>query len=702
MNSWSQAPLIRLIFPFIAGILFAINTPLKPNEYFFIIICVLITVISCIVFIPKINRSYQKSWRFGILLNITFFLAAYQLTIDRTERLKPNHFLKFTDNAEYAFVRIKEFGKEKEKSISIIVDVLAINQSGKFISTCGKTVVYIEKNINSLKLKYGDELLLKAKFVNIPLPQTPTAFNYRDFLANKQIFKQSFLKSADWLNTGINSGYSLIRTSINIQHHLLSILVNNDFNKDELSVSAALLLGNSDKLDSDIVSAYSSSGVLHVLAVSGLHVSIIFLILNGLLFFMGKIKNGNIIKALLLLFLLWLYALITGLSPSVLRAVTMFSFIIVAKAFNRNTNIYNTLAASALLLLLISPYIIMQVGFQLSYIAVIGIVAIQPKIYQWLTISNRFLDYVWAITSVSIAAQLVTLPLTFYYFHQFPVYFLLANLLVIPLSTLALCLGIVLFIVSGNPLLLKYALILFKPIVTLLNTYVKQVEKLPHALIDNIYISQLESILLYGIIIFLFFYLNKKHTSYLLVSLSCLVVLLGSFSVNNYQSQKQKKIIIYNIPKAYAIDFINSKKTVLITDTLALYKINTFVSNLKLNWSSLGITNNSIVHSTVFNDCLWIKDNCIQFYNKRLVLINKEFKIKSNFKNSSPLKIDYLILSNNSTVSIDRLKLLFDPKLIVFDSSNSDYIINNWKQHCKKIKQPYYSVVESGTMVINL
>lgn len=702
MNLWSQAPLIRLIFPFIAGILFAINIPSEPNDYLLIIVWVLVTIISCIVFIPRLNRSYQKSWRFGVLLNITFFIVGYQLTTDRTERLKPNHFLNFTDSAQYAYVRIKELGKEKEKTISVVVDILAINQPGKFISTCGKSVVYIEKNINSLKLKFGDEILLKAKFSDIPLPQTPTSFNYRNFLANKQIYKQTFLKSADWLYTGINKGNPLMRSSINIQHHLLGILANNNFNKNEFSVSAALLLGSSDKLDTDIVSAYASSGVLHVLAVSGLHVSIIFLVLNSVFFFMEKIKNGTIVKALILLFLLWLYAFITGLSPSVLRAVTMFSFIIVAKAFNRNTNIYNSLAASALLLLLINPYLIMQIGFQLSYIAVIGIVSIQPKIYGWFTISNRLLNYVWAITSVSIAAQLATLPFAFYYFHQFPVYFLLANLLVIPLSTLVLCMGIVLFIVAGIPILLKYMLLLFKPMVALLNICVMTIQKLPYALIDNIYVNQLETIFLYGIIIFLFFYFTKKSTYYLMASLSFIIVLLSSFSFNNYQSQKQKRIIIYNAPKVYAIDFINSKNTVLFTDTLVLYKTNTFLSNLKLNWSSLGITNNSTAHSTIFNDCLWIKNNCIQFYNKRLVLINKEFQIKSDFKNSKPLKIDYLILSNNTTISIDKLKTLYDPQLIVFDSSNSKYKINSWKEHCKKMKQPYYSVVESGTFTINL
>jgi competence protein ComEC len=702
MNPRSQAPLIRLIFPFITGILFAINMPLQQNDYFLITVFVLITIVSGIVFIPTLKRSYQKSWQFGILLNITFFILAYQLTIYKTERLKPNHFLNFTGNAQYAYVRVKEFGKEKEKTISVIVDILAIKENEKFISTCGKSVIYFEKNDKSLKLKYGDELLFKVKFLDIPLPQTPIAFNYRNFLANKQIYKQTFLKSADWLYTGINNGNLLLSISNNIHHYLLDILANNHLNKDEFSVSAALLLGSSDKLDTDIISAYASSGVLHVLSVSGLHVSIIFLVLNGVLFFMEKIKNGSIVKALLLLFLLWLYALITGLSPSVLRAVTMFSFIIVAKVFNRNTNIYNTLAASALLLLLINPYLIMQIGFQLSYIAVIGIVAIQPKIYKWFTITNRFLDYVWAIISVSLAAQIATLPFTFYYFHQFPVYFLPANLLVIPLSTLVLCMGMILFIVSGIPLVLKYVLMLFKPIVTLLNICVKEIEKLPHALVDNICINQLETFFLYAIIIFLFFYFSKKNVFYLLVSLSCIIVLLSSFSVSNYQSKKQKKIIIYNAPETCAIDFINSQKTVLLTDTLVLYKTNTFVSNLKLNWSSLGITSNNIAHSTVFNDYLWIKNNCIQFYNKRLVLINKAFQLKSDFKNSIPLKIDYLILSNNNIISIDKLKLLYDPKLIVFDSSNSVYRINNWIEHCKKIKQPYYSVVESGTMIINL
>ena len=234
---------------------------------------------------------------------------------------------------------------------------------------------------------------------------------------------------------------------------LLNILKENGLKNNELAVASALILGYKDDLGEELKHSYSSAGATHVLAVSGLHVGIIFLVLNFLLNILDKNDRFKISKAILLICFLWAYATITGLSPSVVRAATMFSFVTIGKSFGKSSSIYNTLCASAFVLLVYNPYLIMEVGFQLSYLAVVGIVYFQSIIYKWIYVKNKFLKYIWMITSVSIAAQLTTFPLGLLYLHQSPTYLFASNLFVIPGAMLIIGLGILLFITSWIPLI---------------------------------------------------------------------------------------------------------------------------------------------------------------------------------------------------------------------------------------------------------
>jgi len=341
-------------------------------------------------------------------------------------------------------------------------------------------------------------------------PQNPGEFDHKRYLAFHNVYHRAYLKNTDWVYSGNTSANPLLQFSLTLRNKLLNILSANHIKGNEFSVGAALLLGYEDQLDQDIISSYANTGALHVLSVSGLHVAIVYVFFNWLLFFLDKMKYGAIIKTILLLAFLWLYTLITGLSPSVLRATTMLSFIVIAKASNRYTNIYNTLAASIFLLLLIDPFLIMNVGFQLSYLAVIGIVYIQPKIYDWFYVQNWLLDKTWMLTSVSIAAQIATFPLALFYFHQFPNYFLVSNFIVIPLSTLVIYLGIALFVLAKVSMVALYLSMGFNYSVWFLNESVKEIEKWPYASLQGISITVLENWLFYGFIILFFYLFNKR------------------------------------------------------------------------------------------------------------------------------------------------------------------------------------------------
>lgn len=702
MSTWNQAPLVRFIFPFIAGIITAIILPLEL-KYGIPFVCALALLISIPVLVPKLNISYRRSWGFGVLVNITFFLFAYQLTIFKTEKFSEHHFSKLCDSTAFVYVQLTEPYLEKQRSVKVPVEVMAVKQNNKWKNTCGKAMLYFKKDEKALRLNYGDGVVVNANFIEIPPPQNPGEFNYKRFLSFHNVYHQAYVKSADWLYSGVNTGNVLKAKSIQLRNELLKILTEHNIKGNEFAVGSALLLGYEDKLDADIISAYSSTGTLHILSVSGLHVAIVYLVFNWLLFFFYKIKYGGIIKAVLLLLLLWFYAALTGLSPSVLRAATMFSFIVIAKAYNRNTNIYNTLSASAFLLLLIDPFLIMDVGFQLSYIAVIGIIAIQPKIQQWWEPKTWLMEQVWSITSVSIAAQIATFPLALYYFHQFPNYFLVSNLIVIPASTAVIYLGVAMFSVAKISAIVGYLAIGFNYCVWFLNQTVFEMEKWPYALISGISISILETLLIYAFIAFLFYYFIKPTFKILLISLSLLLFIGCSQISEQIQQDCQKKFIVYNVPKISALDFISARTNVLLTDSLFSKNETGLSFRVKNNWYNFGMNESRIIPIAIGTENiktanLMVNNNFIQFFDKRIVLVNEQ----SSLTHSKPLPVDYVIISKNKGIALSDILKNYPTKMIVFDSSNSQYLIDKWKEECDVLKQSYYSVVDSGAMVVEL
>ncbi len=702
MNVWNQAPIVRLIIPLIAGILAAVYFPFQ-FEYGILIVGLLAVIISALILIPKLNFSYKQSSWFGIVITVFLFVMAYQLTILKTEKFASDHFSKFTDSTEYVYGRLAEPYLEKAKSLKAVVKILAVRKGNTWQKTSGRAMIYFKKDVHSLKLDYGDEIIMKADFKKIPAPQNPGEFNYQSFLAFHNVFEQAYIKEGSWVFSGNNGGNSLMHYSISLRNSLLKTLTANHLQGDEFSVGAALLLGYTDKLDAEIISAYSSTGALHVLSVSGLHVAIIYIVFSWLLFFMDKIKYGSIIKALILIAFLWFYSMLTGLSPSVLRSAAMLSFIIIAKTFNRHTNVYNTLAASAFFLLLFNPYLIMDVGFQLSYLAVLGIVYIQPKIHKWLETDNWLLEQIWTITSVSIAAQIATFPLGLHYFHQFPNYFLISNFIVIPVSTVIMYSGIALFAFAKISFIASYLALAFNWSIWFLNASVKLIETWPYALMRGISISAFETWLIYGLIILFFAYFTKPKFKYLLYALVLTAVILSIRIAEDYQHSGQKKLIVYNIPKISAVDFISAKSNVLLTDTALANHESALLFHVKHNWWELGLSNSTVITSSITAENIKIKNNFIQFMDKRIAVLNDKSELKNAEKLSAqPINLDYLIISKNAKIKMAAVLKLFHAKKIIFDSSNSEYIVNKWKADCIKLNQPYYSVTDSGAFIVDI
>jgi competence protein ComEC len=310
------------------------------------------------------------------------------------------------------------------------------------------------------------------------------------------------------------------------------------------------------------------------------------------------------------------------------------------------------------------------------------------------------LKQVYTLITVSIAAQLATLPVSLYYFHQFPNYFLLSNLVVIPLSTGIIYMGMLLILISGNAWLLNYVSLFFSKTITLLNAAVMYIRDLPYAVTDNISMDAMEVCLMYVFIVYIFLYFHKKKYDYLKMSLCLLIVGLSMQVIKQAKQRQQKKIIVYAIPKMSAVDFISAQEHVLLTDTS--YQEKTGINYMKQNWCNLGLQAPLIASKCMKTGTVFIKDEAIQFYTRRLIILRENGKIKELQQQGKSMAVDYVVISGNVNVKIEAVKAVYKPGCIVFDLTNSSYRLKKWEKECLVLHQRYYSVADSGAYIAEL
>ena len=356
-------------------------------------------------------------------------------------------------NGEFYLATILEKPIPKEKSFKSELLIKQVYCPHKHYQTNEKMIAYFAKDCKVHNLRAGDKMLFKSKPAFVTNKGNPFEFDYKNYLARKRIYRQVYIPSHDYKTVAIEGCKPLRIFAKQLREKLLNIYRENHITDDEFAILSALTLGYKDELDKDVKNVFSSAGAMHVLAVSGLHVGIIYLIINFLFGFLKKRRIGRHIFMVLSIILLWIYALITGFSPSVLRAATMFSFIVIGENLRRPCNIYNTLSASAFFLLVLNPNLIFEVGFQLSYCAVIGIVFFQPKFHKLFQFNYWATDKLWGLFTVSLAAQLATFPFSIYYFNQFPTYAWLSNFIVIPAAFLFIYLSMGVLLFSSIPLI---------------------------------------------------------------------------------------------------------------------------------------------------------------------------------------------------------------------------------------------------------
>jgi competence protein ComEC len=543
---YSSVPFLRLLIPLFIGEGVQRCWPAISPVH---ILSILFGLVAFLIIFRKLSFKGQSYW--GVVFFISVFCIGFLRSIQSTA------YFPVLPKQQY-FTILDDYPLEKEKTFQVVCQIAETNY---------RVIAYLSKSKSIMDAEPGDVLFFDGLPEIVQNDGNPFEFDYRNYLNNKDIGYRIFLKESQFAILKGARQLDLSRQALIGRKNLIENLHQSGIIKESVDLIASISFGARDEVDKETIKSFTNTGVIHVLAVSGMNVGLIFIILDFFLRFLKSFRSGSVLYTLIILIGIWSYALLTGMSASILRAAMMFTFVLIGTILRRKTSIFNSLAVSAFLLLVWDPSLITDVGFQLSYAAVLAIVVIQPIIYKQLFFKIWIIDKLWMMISVTFAAQLGTLPFTLNYFHQFPVYFWLANIIVIPLVTLILYLSFAVvflhyvsgFLASALGFILDWA-------VRLVIFTVNFVEDLPWAVWRGLYPSLLQTFLASVLLILIFQFVHKKKASIVYGVFCSAILLFVTFSVSEYKQLTRSEIIFFNLPETRAMAFATGRDVVILYD----------------------------------------------------------------------------------------------------------------------------------------
>ena len=672
--------LLRFTIAFILGIWAGNYLNFQSKIILPIIVLVLV---SLIIFFK--NRYLSGAF----LILLAFVLGLLNLKYqDQTQQ--SNHLINLaTDSIKFYKAQVISLPESRLKTYKVEVETEAINTENVWQKATGKVILYVDKKAKIPQ--YGDVLIVRGSPKHTQPPLNPDEFDYAQFLSYRQIFYTQYLRQTDFIFTNQNKGLQYKKWAYDISQWSDNQLKRLMPWPREYAVAKAMVLGIRDEMDIELTNAYAVAGAVHVLSVSGFHIAIFVYILSKLLYFIEKRKYGNYFYLVITLFLMWFYAVLTGLSAPVIRSALMFTIYLLAKPLHRKENTANALFGSALILLCFDPMLIYSVSFQLSYLALGGIIFLQPKLYQSITFENKILDKLWNLTAVAFAAQLATFPLLILYFHQFSTYFWLANPAVVGLSFLLLPLAFATIALSWIPWLSTILGYLTTFVTWLLNVIVLGIEHLPYSRLDGLWFTHLEVVLVYviiGLLLAMFYFQSKKWLWYALF----LSFALFSFQMVEYKNaQMQKQIVVHHIQNQTVISLIDGQRAWILADSLFFHQprgYDFYLANFYTQKDIRRVTQvawelpESFIKQLPFG-------KIIVWNNQKIILIDKPITQFS-------IRPDVIIVQNSAFKDAEKVRQVFQNQTVIFDGSNKPWIVE------KLSSLPYYFTSKQGAYLRKL
>jgi competence protein ComEC len=696
-----RMPMLRLLLPLILGIIiqdkmqFSLSSTILAGGLLFILL-----FLSWVF--DRISGNYNYRWIYGLLLNCFLLLLSLILMGSKAHK---SSFMDHSFRGGYYLARVSEIPQEREKRFRVMVEPFVLFVNNSTISTSGKALVWLEKDSHAGGLKPGDRLVIPNSFNELANQGNPYEFDYRRFLMLQGVCGESYLSGDLWFLAETNAGKSIHGMSGELREKLLGVLEKYKISGKEYSVAGALLLGNRSGLDSDIRHSYAVSGAMHILAVSGLHVGILYLFLTWILRFLRHGRYTLPLRLIITLLVIWMYASVTGLSPSVTRAATMFSFVAMGRFIGRRASIYNTLASSAMIHLLANPYLLYMVGFQLSYIAVAGIAYFQPLFCSVARFRNPAAAKLWSLTTVSFSAQLAIFPLILYYFNQFPNYFLVTNIFAIPLAMIILYSGLLLFTFSVIPVMSSVFAVILNLALISLNFLTEWISTLPFSYVSDIVISMPVLIILYGIILLISSFAKMRKPVFLIFAMLLAVTGLTLGAGNKIKTAGQKVFIIYNSGGYPLYNFISGRDNIIISGTDEEIRSGT-VPYAAINPSmNLKTRNPNMVSTGEFFNHRRDDDFCfMQKYGRFVDFAGYSILFAPGYEHVCTVKPDYIdlvVFSAGSTPLPEILKSVV-PELVVFDSSVPYSSRMEMTSYCIEKGIKFHDVRVSGALIVSM
>lgn len=690
------SPCMRLFVPFALGLLLGgwLDEPI-PGLGFALAIAV---CGSCFLALKKIR--YRFRWLFGSVFSLTLLLGGYYHVVSYNELRQPSHFSDKAATCHYLIGMVCD-APGKGSRLKVPVRVEAIGHSPDDLEAAsGNVLLFLDITSATESLRYGDRLGFRASVLPAAPPKNPFSFDYSRYLHFQNIHFQAFVKPDSLVRLSSGHGSVVWRSALGCRDKLLALLHQHFPTQDEYAVASALLVGYKDDLSDDLRTAYAETGSMHALAVSGTHVGMLY---TGIFFLLKRLRLrgrwGRMAETVLILAAIWAFTFLTGATASVLRASVMFTTYMAGKAMFREASVWNVLPASAFGLLLYNPYFLFDAGFQLSYAAVAGMVFFYPRFYRLSPVLPGWADWAWKVLLVGFAAQLGTLPLSLYYFHQFPVYFWLAGWAVV--------FGGAVFMAGGAALVVLEALSTVAAgwlgqalywMLYGLNQLIVGIQHLPGSVLGGIWMSGWAALLLYVIIAFLGAAMVERKAKWLLGAMSLLTFLGICRMVRDVEQMGQEQMTVYHVSKSSLMDFFDGQKVVGLSDTLTAKQV--LFAAQPNRWASgtRDIQSISLAGDAVFaHPNLMFDPPFVQFFNLKIVIINDARW--SKWSGVAPVPVDVLLLSKNPRISIAQCRAQFPCKLVVFDASNTWKQAERWKAECEAEGVAYHDVREQGAWV---
>ncbi len=673
--NYSAVPFVRLLIPLVVGRILSLFLDISLVLYSLAFVACFITVI----FLLQLSiKSYSKRWIVGIVIS----LIVCTLGVVNSPNYSFNRDLLNNKHAYRSVV--KEVIKDADSKQSVLLLCAPIDTLKQLYFNA---LLYVKSDSDEVSLLPGDIITFESILSDFEYTRNPFAFEYATYMKNKDVEGQFFVRDKNILCVGkeytIGRFFYLVRQKAEKKLNRLNV------STAEFGIISALVLGNKSMLEYQTKVNFSSAGAIHILSVSGLHVGIIYLMLMSVF---GKIGKGfvSLLKVVVIIGVLWFYAAIAGMAPSVFRATIMFSVFVISKWRSHRYNIYHSLAIAAFVILIINPYSITHAGFWLSFFAVMSIVYFYPKINGWFYFTTPWTKYVWALISVSVAAQIGTFPLGIYLFGFFPTWFLVSNFLIIPILPFMLIGALLVVILPFNFILIQLIAGPLRIMFQYLNELTQWVGDLSYAKFTGLQLSFYHLIGFYGAMLLFVVWRNLKRGKYLVFSLFITLIGFVSLLLSSYTKYHQQVFTVHQVKGKTAVTLTEANKcTCWVGQLLDDKELNYTVMPLVLHQEAASVIQQSIDS---------VKICPVVTRNNNVLILNEEFNIDQIGK-----KLDVVVFTAKlKTYKIKRLLNKIDGQLLVFDSSFSRSQCKYLRREILKRKLKAHFVMLDGAYVVVL